>query len=266
MNINFFVIVINIIIIINYYYIMNITFIVTGHCMQKYPDNTSYIIHTLESFKLIKNFNDSKVIIALDGNENKEYEEKYDLYKNKVRDYIKNKPTYKLICHDKNLNLVNNIYETLKLVSTKYVFLIQQDLSFVNTFDLKTVLDDLDNLPQIKHLRFNDTENIRIEGRNDNNDKFGEKKIERNNIYISTGVYCDRNHISKLEYYTNFIFKDGPLIKPKGWRYPCFGMEHILAQKPMQDQELYGTYIYGDLGYKNMIIHYKAGRGRDIKI
>jgi hypothetical protein len=245
---------------------MDITFIVTGHCMHKYPDNTDYMIHTLESFKLIKNFNDSKVIIALDGNENQEYEEKYTIYKKKLLEYIKNKSNYELVCHNKNLNLVKNIYETLKLITTKYVFLIQQDLSFVNTFDLKTVLDDLENLPQIKHLRFNDTKNIRITGRNDDNNKFGEKKIERNNIYISTGVYCDRNHISRLEYYNDFIFKDGPLMPPKGWRYPCFGMEHILAKKPMKNQELYGTYIYGDIGYEHMIIHYKAGRGRDLKI
>ena len=52
---------------------MSITFIVTGHCMKKYPDNTDYMINTLESFKLIKNFNNSQVIIALDGNENPEF-------------------------------------------------------------------------------------------------------------------------------------------------------------------------------------------------
>ena len=144
--------------------------------------------------------------------------------------------------------------------------MIQQDLSFINEFDIKSILDDMENLPQIKHLRFNDTENIRIKGRNDNNEKFGEKIIKRNNTYISTCVFSDRNHICKLEYYNNFIFKDGPLKKPINWKYPCFGMEHILAQKPMQNQEEYGTYIYGGIGFKPMIIHYKAGRGRDIKI
>ena len=245
---------------------MNITFIVTGHCMPKYPDNTEYMIHTLESFKYIKNFNDSKVIIALDGNEKIEYENKYNIYKEKLRTYIKDKLNYKLICHEKNLNLVENIYQTLRYVDTKYIFLIQQDLSFINEFDLKSVLDDMENLPQIKHLRFNDTENIRIKGRNDDNEKFGEKTIERNNKYISTGVFSDRNHICKLEYYTNFIFKNGPLQKPIGWKYPCFGMEHILAQKPMENQNEYGTYIYGELGFKQMITHYKAGRGRDVKL
>ena len=59
---------------------MNITFIVTGHCMEKYPDNAEYMINTLESFKFIKNFNNSRVIIALDGNKNSEYEEKYNNY------------------------------------------------------------------------------------------------------------------------------------------------------------------------------------------
>ena len=34
----------------------------------------------------------------------------------------------------------------------------------------------------------------------------------------------------------------------------------------MKEQELYGTYIYGDHNHKEMIMHYKAGRGRDIKI
>ena len=147
-----------------------------------------------------------------------------------MREFIKDKPNYEIVCYEKNLNLVRNIYETLKLVKTKYIFLIQQDLSFVNEFDLKTILDDLDNLSQIKHLRFNDTENLRIKGRNDNNDKFGEYKIERNNIYISTGVFSDRNHIAKLDYYNDFIFKDGALMPPKGWKYPCFGMEHIFME------------------------------------
>lgn len=116
---------------------MNITFIITGHCMSKYPDNAEYMIHTLESFKYIKNLNDSKVIIALDGNEKIEYEDKYNIYKEKLRTYIKDKLNYKLICHEKNLNLVENIYQTLKFVDTKYIFLIQQDLSFINEFDLK---------------------------------------------------------------------------------------------------------------------------------
>ncbi len=244
----------------------DITFIITGHCMEKYPDNVDYMIHTLESFKYIKNLNDSKIIIALDGNYKIEYEDKYNVYKDKLRTYIKDKFNYKLICHEKNLNLVENIYQTLKYIDTKYIFLIQQDLSFINEFDLKSVLDDLENLPQIKHLRFNDTENIRINGRNDDNEKFGEKTINRNNTYISTGIFSDRNHISKLEYYTDFIFKNGPLKKPNGWKYPCFGMEHILAQKPMVNHEDYGTYIYGSLGFKPMITHYKAGRGRDIKL
>ena len=245
---------------------MSITFIVTGHCMKKYPDNTDYMINTLESFKLIKNFNNSQVIIALDGNENPEYQDKYNIYKNKLRAYIKDKANYQLLCHSKNLNLVNNVYETLKHVNTEYIFLIQQDLPFIKPFNLKSVLDDLNNLPQIKHLRFNDTKNARIPGRNDNNDKFGDKKVSRNNIYISTGVFCDRNHISKLDYYTDFIFKDGPLKKPNGFKYPCFGMEHVLAYKPMENQELYGTYIYGNMNDDAMITHYRAGRERDIKI
>lgn len=245
---------------------MNITFIVTGHCMEKYPDNVDYMIHTLESFKYIKNFNDSKVIIALDGNEKEEFEEKYNDYKKKLKIFIKDKPNYELICHEKNLNLVENVYQTLKYVKTKYIFLIQQDLSFINEFDLKSVLDDMENLKEIKHLRFNDTENLRINGRNDNNDEFGKKTIIRNNSYISTGVFSDRNHIARLEYYTDFIFKNGPLNKPTGWKYPCFGMEHILAFKPMEKHEDYGTYIYGEIGFKPMITHYKAGRGRDIKL
>lgn len=45
-------------------------------------------------------------------------------------------------------------------------------------------------------------------------------------------------------------------------------MENILAFKPMEKHEDYGTYIYGEIGFKPMITHYKAGRGRgrDIKL
>lgn len=245
---------------------MDITFIVTGHCMKKYPDNSSYLEYTLKSFDKIKNFGDSKVIIALDGTRYPELDKQYDIYKENLRNFIKDKENYELICYQENLDLVGNIHETLKYVKTKYIFLIQQDLPFVKEFNLKTVLDDLDNLPQIKHLRFNDTVNKRIKGRNDDNDKFGENTIERNNKYISTGVFSDRNHIATLDYYKNVIFQDVPLNAPTGWRYPCFGMEHILAQKPMTNHERYGTYIYGELEYPAMITHYKAGRERDVKL
>ena len=43
-------------------------------------------------------------------------------------------------------------------------------------------------------------------------------------------------------------------------------MEHVLAYKPMENQELYGTYIYGNMNDDAMITHYRAGRERDIKI
>jgi hypothetical protein len=245
---------------------MDITFIVTGHCMFRYPENSDYMINTLESFKLIENFNDSKVIIALDGNEDPELHERYNIYKNNIKEYIKDKPNYSMICHMNHLNLVKNIYETLKLVKTKYIFLIQQDLPFIESFDLEKVLDDMEHLPQIKHLRFNDVLNIRIKGRNDDNDKFGEKKITRNNTYISTGIFGDRNHISTLKYYNDIVFKDGVFSKPRKWRYLCFGIENIFAYKPMEDQEFYGTYMYGDLNHKAMIKHYRAGRIGDLKL
>lgn len=244
---------------------LDITFIVTGHCMKIYPDNSQFMINTLNSFKLIKNFNNSRVIISLDGNENSELDEKYNIYKKNLQQYINGQSNFEIVCHEKNLNLVNNIYETLKLVKTKYIFLIQQDLQFVQSFNLERIINDLDNLPQIKHLRFNDTINKRIKGRNDDNSKFGEKRIKRNCTYLSTGIYCDRNHISRLEYYTDFIFKDGVLKKPSNWRYPCFGMENLIAQKPMSEHDAYGTYIYGDFNIKPMILHNKAGRGNSQK-
>ena len=120
-----------------------ITFIVTGHCMEKYPDNTSYLEYTLKSFEKIKNFNNSKVIIALDGNSDKDLEEKYEIYKNKIKKFIIDKKNYELVCQDRHLNLVKNIYETLKLVKTKYIFLIQQDLPFIEEFDLESILEDM---------------------------------------------------------------------------------------------------------------------------
>ena len=242
-----------------------ITFIVTGHCMKRYPDNTTYLEHTIKSFEKIKNFNKSRVIIALDGNPREDLNEKYEIYKNKIRQFILDKENYEMICHNKHLNLAGNVYETLKLVKTKYIFLIQQDLSFIEEFDLNSILEDLDKMPEIKHLRFNDTVNKRIKGRNDDLVEFGKYKIEANNIYTSVPIFSDRNHISKLEYYTDFIFKDGILEKLKIGHIHVLEW-NILAKDPIHRHDEFGTYIYGDINYKPMIIHYKAGRIRDIKI
>ena len=46
---------------------MDITFIITGHCMKRCPSDTSYIFKVIESFKYINNYDNSRTIISLDG-------------------------------------------------------------------------------------------------------------------------------------------------------------------------------------------------------
>ena len=168
----------------------NITFVITTHCMKKEPTNSSYIIDTIKSFNLIKNFNNSKIIVSFDGSKFPELNQQYDTFKHDIRVFLGqhfDKSQYETIYHYQNLNLVAHLRKTLQYVKTKYVFIIQQDLPFLRSFDLQSVLHDMEQHPQIKHIRFNDTRNKPIPGQNTSFDKIYNKfhiKTEHNN-YIS---------------------------------------------------------------------------------
>jgi|APSaa5957512493_1039668.scaffolds.fasta_scaffold30936_2 hypothetical protein len=243
----------------------DITFVITAHCMKKEPTNSSHIIKTIQSFNLIKHFNNTKFIISFDGNKYPDLEKQYDTFKHDIRIYLNlhfDSSQYKMIYHSQNLNLVGHLRKTLSQVKTKYVFIIQQDLPFIQPFDLSSVLLDMEQHPQIKHLRFNDTINKPIPGQNTSLDKIYNKfqiKTKHNN-YISTGIFCDRNHISTIQHYNDVIMKECPDKPNRRWYYPCWGMEHFFCYKPMDDHDKFGIYMFGHYGMKPMIKHTRAGR------
>ena len=80
----------------------DITFVITAHCMKKEPTNSSHIIKTIQSFNLIKHFNNTKFIISFDGNKYPDLEKQYDTFKHDIRIYLNlhfDSSQYKMIYH-----------------------------------------------------------------------------------------------------------------------------------------------------------------------
>ncbi len=129
--------------------------------------------------------------------------------------------------------------------------LVQHDLLFVKKINVESVLEDMRNTPDMKHVRFNKRDNIKAGW--DNTPLFASKKINGNNTYLLTESWSDQNHISTSDYYKNIVLKevaDGVF------------MESLLNNISKGHHNKYGTYIYGDVNDKNVIVHLDGSEQR----
>ena len=91
----------------------DITFVITAHCMKKEPTNSSHIIKTIQSFNLIKHFNNTKFLISFDGNKYPDLEKQYDTFKHDIRIYLNlhfDSSQYKMIYHSQNIPTWNVLF------------------------------------------------------------------------------------------------------------------------------------------------------------
>ena len=247
-----------------------LTVIITASFIKSHP-SIHYIKATLESLSYINLFHDSKIILAHDYYD----EPNYYKYINNLRDYIKYNFNIKIIINKSHGHLVGNISNALINVTTKYILLIQHDLPFIESFDIQKVIEDLDNNPNIKHVRFNHRNNIKIkydcgfaplrgaivdqsesastEFNAIDDNIFGYQQQEKNYTYTRTPGWSDRNHLCLTSYYNNIILKE------------C--KKNIFMEKFFQGKiknikihDKYGTYLFGPLNYKPMIKHLDGRR------
>lgn len=235
--------------------------IVTSSPIPGHP-STEHIDQTIESLSMLNLPLDTKIILAHDGHSNDEFTERYLEYLSILsKKYTKDKNFYITIL-DKKKHLTGNIRNAFNMVTSKYVLVIQHDLPFIKDFDIQKIIKDLDENPQIKHLRFNKRKNIE-----DGCDKvtkgldinlFGNVVNGKNYQYISTPCWSDNNHLTKSKYYRDIVLSE------------CrdnVAMELILfpkLQKVYEKNDInemsnihkqYGTYIFDMIGSEPYIFH-----------
>tara|TARA_R110000796_G_scaffold66924_1_gene153762 strand:- start:140 stop:895 length:756 start_codon:yes stop_codon:yes gene_type:complete len=235
--------------------------IITCSPLPSHP-STKHIDRTIESLSMLNLPVDTKIILAHDGHGNDSRTEGYLEYLNLIsKKYTKDKSFYITVL-DKKKHLTGNIRNAFNIVTSKYVLVIQHDLPFIKDFDIQKIIADLDENPQIKHLRFNKRKNIE-----DGCDKvtkgldlnlFGNVVNGKNYQYISTPCWSDNNHICCSKYYRDILFSEcGDNVAMEVILFPklikIYQQNDINKIKNVHDY--YGTYIFDMIGSEPYIFH-----------
>ena len=247
-----------------------LTIIITSSCIPSHPSIKiiKETIQSLENLKTNKNncLIDTPIIIAQDHLKNSNSIDdkiRYKFYIKNLEEYIKDKTNIKLVLKKKKIDsskLVGNIRTSLEHVNTKYILIIQHDLSFIQKCNIDTIINDMENNNKLKHIRFNRLDNLSYDDlhkintmakrkkRMDwKNKLYGEELITNSNTYIRTCGWSDNNHICELNYYKDIILKEC-----RDNTYPERRIDYNLDET---NHDKYGTYIYGKIGWKPFIFH-----------
>jgi GTP:adenosylcobinamide-phosphate guanylyltransferase len=227
-----------------------LTIIITASFIPSHP-SISLIKETIESLQYLNYPSDTRIILAHDFNN----DNNYNKYLENLNNYIKPFSNIEITKCKKHGHLVGNIRNALSNVNSKYILVIQHDLPFIKDFNIHKVIEDMDENPDIKHVRFNKRENIK-KGFDALNNLFGLQLKQKNYTYTRTPAWSDNNHLCLTSYYNDIILKE---CKDGG----C--MENILQGKikDIKKHQKYGTYIFGPLGNEPVIKHTD---GRNTKI
>lgn len=244
---------------------MDLTILITASINPTHP-NIDLIKNVIESLEYEKSIKDKiNVLLCHDAInlethfKNKlEYEKSCEIYKKYFTNLEKyickyNKDSSRfnlLIIKNKEWgHLTGNLKNALNFVKTKYILVLQHDLSFCKNFHLESIINDMKNNSKLKHIQFNRTKNIPINWFKDKYNFFGTHNIktEKNN-YVSTLSWADQNHLTTKKYYTDIVFQ----ISKNG----SF-MEKHLHQKnnSPETHKRFGTYFFGQNNESNYINH-----------
>jgi len=136
----------------------------------------------------------------------------------------------------------------------------QHDLAFVRPVDLPGLVRGMARRPDIRHVRFNKTENAPTtwDGEPAGRRRFFTEEVlaaGAGDIRLTRTIgWSDNNHLCRADYYRHVIL---PLVRDR-----CIHPEHAanLAASPRM-HDLLGTYIFGGLG-EPPVLHHLDGRGR----
>lgn len=225
----------------------NLTVVITASLIPSHPD-IRFIKQTIESLRYIHK-PDIKVILAHDYHN----DPRYAKYLYNLQKYIANKKNIHIVKRNTHGCLTGNVRHAVNYVNTKYMLLMQHDLPFVRDIDMNKVIEDMQNHPQIKHLRFSYKPNAH-EIRPKNKALFGTILQGKHYQYMQTAIWSDQNHLTTVDYYKNVI-----LPKCPDGNY----MEHTLfkIQTNKNLQDLYGTYLFGNLKEGNYVKHTNGRQG-----
>lgn len=221
---------------------MDLTILITASFIPSHP-SIKIIQKTIESLNYLSLPSNIPVLLAHDFNTNP----KYELYFKNLENFLKDKPTFKIIRRDTRGCLTGNIRTAMEHVKTKFVLILQHDLPFIRKVpDVSKILEDMNNFPELKHIRFNRLKNK--PNMCDQHWLFGKQHITQHNVYTQTPGWSDNNHLCLTSYYKDLILKecdDGSFME----------ISLVGKIKDEVSHKKYGTYLFGAYGEEPYIGH-----------
>jgi hypothetical protein len=230
---------------------MSLSVIITASFIKSHP-SIEFIKYTIESLGYINLKEDTPIFLAHDYNSSVEYIQ----YLENLEEYIKDKPFIKIIRRETHGHLTGNIRNAFNFVTSKYILILQHDLPFIRKLEIENIIQDMENTPELKHIRFNKRKNIKVAS-DALNDLFGRQTVCKYNTYTRTPSWSDQNHICRADYYRDLILKecnDGNF------------MEIYLIKRSTNEEihKIYGTYLFGKLNEPAYIRHIDGKKNNDV--
>ena len=181
--------------------------------------------------------------------------------------------TIRLLQRATNGHLAGNLAFALAYVRTPYMLKVEHDHLFTRPFNLLSVVRDMIADPQLKYVRFNRRNNIRV--RCDNGDYYRSSPpdqllgqalwgahmprggVRLANNYTRTCCFSDMNHLTSTDYYRTWVL---PVILRPDWGYPTVTPENLMQDYCWiaRNHSTYGTYIFDAIDAPPTIAHVDA--------
>src|SRR3990167_979336 len=240
--------------------------------------STSLVDHVLESFTKVPSLSECPKIIICDGyilNEkerlkkgkvSQERAEAYEQYKINLQNNIdEGKLIYyqntQVLPLPERVGFGFAIKKAMGLIKTKKLMVVQHDRCFLKEFDLKGVINSMDQFPHMKFVLLPIASTYNYKQRMDS--KFKTKNLIKGmEITTDAGLtflpllqFYDSTHIATVEFYTDFIFKYR-FVPSSGFIEDKLGQIQVgdIRKNGVKVHAKYGTYLYGD-GFERVIQH-----------
>jgi len=217
------------------------------------PD-IGHIRRTVESLHFVPELAESRILIVFDAPAGNGPHPVYEQYKRNVKTYYADHANVEML-HLEEWGCLSGVMErAVEAIDTPFMFVQQHDLPLLRSFECDKVLECLENVPAVKHVRLNKRQTLPRGW--DQNPLFGAYQTPYLEL-TRTGCWSDNSHLATSAYYREVVI---PEIRGKRTFPEVVLNEHLNATGAALNRahRRLGTFIYGAPGDPPVITHSDA--------